>query len=142
MTDSELEKVFLEYKKTGGRLREETFLRYVPLARQKLVKVAKKKSTIAYGDLIDDLGTNRAYIGGMMFGVSLIEYWAKRPLLSAVVVGNASCNPGGGFLGLPGIPKEVRRAEGHQNADYALAEREFWESELARVYDYWTTHRI
>lgn len=132
---------FDEYKLEGGRLRWETFMRYVERTRPKLVEAARTGRTVTYQGLMSTLEIGRVDIGQIVGTISIMEHREGRPLLSAVVVNRATGCSGGGFLGLPGVPKSVRRSSrDFQDRKYSRAEKEFWEDELSRVFDYWEEH--
>jgi hypothetical protein len=49
---------------------------------------------------------------------------------------------GGGFFGLPNTPEAIKRLtpEEWKNPCLSKADREYWQSELERVYNYWQKH--
>lgn len=117
---------------------------YIERARPILIEVAKQRGkTITYGNLMDRLGWHgRRYIGHVVGRISEIEYENGRPRLSAVVVRADTRMVGGGFLGLPGTPENVRRSTRDEWQDFKLskADQEYWRGELGKVYDYWREH--
>ncbi len=105
---------------------------YVKNVRPILIEVAKKRTVTTYSELMERLdGPGRAYIGEVVGEVSIIESREERPLLSAVVVRKDTKMPGEGFWGL---------TYETQSAKSEVDRRNFWESELNKVYDYWQRH--
>ena len=95
--------------------------------REKLIKVAKGKKTIYYSEL----GINRRWVGEIVGDISIYEREQGRPLLSAVVVRKDTKMPGEGFWGL---------TYETQSAKTGVDRRNFWKSELNKVYNYWQKH--
>jgi len=113
---------------------------YIERARPILIEVAKQRKTITYGNLMNRLGWHgRRYIGHVVGRISEMEYENRRLRLSAVVVRADTGMVGGGFLGLPKTPENVRRStpEEWQKPKLSAAEEKYWRAELERVYDYW-----
>ena len=117
---------------TGKKLLTETLNYYVEKARPILIEVAKKKTLITYNDLMTRLrGPGRAYIGEIVGEISILESQQKHPLLSAVIVRKDTKIPGEGFWGLTYKTQSAKTGVGRRN---------FWVSELNKVYDYWQRH--
>lgn len=97
--------------------------------RAVLIEVASARDTISYSGLAERadvdfnhrMANDRRQLGLLLGDVSRQEYAQGRPLLTAVVVRKDTGEPGDGFLGLEGFPET----------------REFWETELKRVHDFW-----
>jgi len=124
-----------------GNLRPETLQDYVRRAQPILVGVARNGELITYDNLMRRLGgPGRGYIAEVLDEVSTIEYNNQRPKLSAVVVRTDTRMVGGGFLGLPGTPSNVRRQDNWQDPRLSQAEQIYWRGELERVYRYWQEH--
>jgi len=122
--------------------------------RKKLIRVARQGKTITYGELMKKFRIPRGHpvpgigIGHVVGTISEHEYSNKRPLLSAIVVrtgsGTAICPagfPGGGFFGLRGIPKQLRKT-GCQltNSQLNAKEQAYITSEQKKVWQYWRNH--
>ena len=103
-----------------AELRPETVQRYLPRLRALLVRAAKKKRLVPYGDLQADLGIPRGWVIGKLLGALCEqEHEAGRPLLSAIVVLKRTQRPSEGFWRLP-----------------MLTPRSRWEVERDKVWNY------
>jgi hypothetical protein len=123
-----------------GSLLPDTLEEYVRKAQPLLIEVAKRKAFITYGELIKKLGgPGRGYIGEVIGQISENEVSEGRPKLSAVVVRSDTWMVGGGFFGLPQIPKAIRRStpEKLQDPNLSDADYKYWQGELKEVYRYW-----
>lgn len=97
--------------------------------RAVLIEMASLRKKVSYSRLaqladldFDHKMSNDRRLFGLLLGeVAREEYSRGRPLLTALVVRKDTREPGKGFLGLEGFPKT----------------RDFWETELKRVYDFW-----
>ncbi len=121
--------------------------------RAKLIEIAGKGKTIAYGDLMREFGIPRGHpkpgigIGWVVGEISEYEHSKGRPLLSVIVVRadrkTRMCpqgHPGGGFFGLDGIPLHFKRPSGAFSDPLTIKEQEFVKEEQERVWDYWKVH--
>lgn len=120
--------------------------------RKKLIKTAKERKTVTYGDLMREFKISRGPsgkgIGNVVGTISEYEHQNGRPILSAIVVRSGSGtkkwkhgHPGGGFFGLPSVPHHLRRFESdHVNPNLSDAELEHIKQEQQKVWDYWQTH--
>jgi len=121
--------------------------------RAKLIEIARKRKTITYGELMRKFGIPRGHrkpgigIGSVVGQISEYEHSKGRPLLSVIVVRADSktkkCpqgHPGGGFLGLDGVPLHLRRSPGAFSDPLTIKEQEFIKEEQQRVWDYWKAH--
>ncbi|MFN3562152.1 MAG: hypothetical protein ACK4XY_01310 [Chloroherpetonaceae bacterium] len=98
--------------------------------RNYLIEIAKQKKTITYSELSKacqlglkmDSEADRQRIGAILDEISTNEHNEGRPLLSAVVVKQASGEPGEGFY------KLAESLKGYPS---------FWKDELKKVHDYW-----
>lgn len=121
--------------------------------RRKLIEVAKKGQTITYGDLMKEFRIPRGHkkpnigIGGVVGKISEYEHSNNRPLLSVIVVRAGKSkdfplgHPGGGILGLPGIPRHlVRKSVDHTNPKLNDEEVRFLQEEQDKVWKYWKSH--
>jgi hypothetical protein len=111
--------------------------------RNRLIDVARKRETINYGELMKEFGIGRNKIGGVVGEISNYEAAQGRPQISSIVVRSDSRtksyphgNPGGGFFGLDGIPKGLRRpASAHADSTLTSKEKEYIKREQERVWD-------
>ncbi|MDZ7262613.1 MAG: hypothetical protein ONB05_10980 [candidate division KSB1 bacterium] len=121
--------------------------------RAKLIETARKGEMITYGELMKAFHIPRAHpkpgigIGSVVGEISEYEHSNSRPLLSVIVVGAGSktkmCpkgHPGGGFLGLSGVPSHLRRSSTNFYAPLTLKEQEFVWNEQQKVWKYWKAH--
>lgn len=104
--------------------------------RDRLLAVAGAKVTIGYKELTDWLGIDpqlRPWRAELLYHaldtINRNEHNAGRPLLSAVVIVRESGMPGDGFFRLAKDLTQFNPA--------TSSERDFWEQELRRLYDYW-----
>lgn len=127
-----------------GSLLPDTLRYYVERARPILIEVARQRTVITYGDLIDRMGggPGRGYIGEVIGQISEEEREARCPKLSAVVVRSDSQMVGGGFFGLPDTPDAIRRSSPEEWQDPFLSEADYqyWHNQLQEVYRYWQQH--
>ncbi len=97
-----------------------------------LVRVAKARRTITYGELAEKLhlgiARNTAHY---LNEVGEIEIANGRPLLTAVVGSKEKRMSGEGFFAL------ARQNRLSNNTD----RRTFWENELRKVHDYWSQQK-
>lgn len=103
----------------------------------KLRELAREPDgTITYWDIAPFAEVDRNHehfavlVGLKLDEVNRIEHAAKRPLISAVVIGKENNMPGAGFF-------VCARELGVYAGKDDLA---FWVSELKRVHDYWSQH--
>jgi hypothetical protein len=126
------------------RLRPETLNEYVKIARPILVQIARDRSTITYGKLMQRMGgrPGRGYIAEVLEEIAETERAAERPKLTAVVVRSDTGMVGGGFFGLQDTPSNLLRTspDEWQDSRLSTADRRYWEQELERLYRYWQTH--
>ncbi|MDP2952899.1 MAG: hypothetical protein Q8O76_06255 [Chloroflexota bacterium] len=123
-----------------SRLSPKTRMAYVNKAKPILIAIAKQRTVITYDDLMSKLGgPGRGYIGEVLGTIVDAEIKAGRPKLSAVVVHTYGGLVGGGFFGFPNTPANVRRStpEEQQRSALTPAEKAYWRSELAKLYEYW-----
>lgn len=110
------------------------------IVRQKLVEIAKQRTTIQYQKLSDvcnlglcmqDKPQDRLEIGNIVGEISEYEFENNRPLLSAVVVSDLANGPGNGFY-------ELSQYLGEYSGSKDKNKRfEFWINELNKVYEHW-----
>ena len=117
--------------------RQEFSAKYRKPACREMKRVARKRSTISYSDLGRKVGmptdshTMQHLIGGLLGEISCEEDNAGRPMLSALVVTEATGLPGRGFFGLAvDLGKLPAGASGK-------ARNAFWKKELKRVHAVW-----
>jgi len=112
----------------------------VSTAYLELIRVARARKTITYGELgYGKLGISEEWllpkIGWIVGACSEYEFVEGHPLLSSVVVSAETNMPGKGYWGLPGIPNHLRRREWQGQIgkpELVEAERErFWVAELS-----------
>lgn len=128
--DELFEAVLAEQRSKEGRNpRRETYRKRVEQAYDVLVERAKRRELITYGELMDEIGTGRGYIGQVIGGVSRLELEQGRPPLSALVVRKASMKPGPGFC--ENLLADYDRWEPGEDREAA------WQRELNRVYEEW-----
>lgn len=103
----------------GDRLLE----RHVPVARGYLVEAARAHRLVFYHEVMEAIGTSRAYIGQVLDELNRREHAAGRPLISAIVVLMQTRRSSDGLFGLA---RELGRTVGD--------ERTFWQSERDAVW--------
>ena len=115
---------------------------YAEKAQAILIKIAKRRTLITYDTLMYKLGCGpgRELSGDIVRRVSELELSEGRPKLSAVVIRGDTRTVGPGFFGLPGTPDHSSRSNSKEwnNPNITLEEREYWQNELKKVYDYWS----
>jgi hypothetical protein len=100
----------------------------------KLTEVAGRRDTINYGAVAPLAGIDvnnpnfAALLAPILDEINCAEHAADRPLLSAVVIGLESNQPGPGFF---------RCARSLGLLDGGHDEQAFWIAELNRVHEYW-----
>jgi hypothetical protein len=109
--------------------------------RQRLIKAAKNRKRICYGEFINNQfycvarGQGQPHkIGNVLGEICDAELAAtpKRPLLSAICVLKSNGMPSSGFWGYLGLSDNATDEE----------KRQKWEPERDRVFSYWQTHDI
>ena len=121
----------VEPKYRGGK-------RYLVVLAE-LVGIARRRGTVTYQQIAELIGFPPqgnymgAEIGHLLGEISEDETNHSRPMLSAVVVAKSG-QPGAGFF-------EFARRLGKLADISRDAERRFWESELAAVYQTWADVR-
>ena len=107
-----------------------------PALYDRLRQLARQGSTAYYIDIAHLLGIDTrgpafgAQVGRLLDAVNRAEHAAGRPLLSAVVIAKKTGMPGKGFF--TGA-RDLGVYTGHDD-------RAYWQEELRRVHDYWSTH--
>ena len=96
--------------------------------RAKLIKVAKDKKLISYGELGSEFGIQAINVGKLVGEISLFESRHCRPLLSAVVINGTTKVSGPGFWKRPSYLVAYRKG---------IGKLDFWKDEMNKVYDYW-----
>lgn len=121
---------------------------------EKLKNVARKSRTITYGRLMKEFRIPRGHstpgigIGFIVGDISNHEHSNGRPRLSAIVVRSQTessifpqGHPSGGFFGLNGIPRNLRRTERtYKNKNLSIPEQNFVREEQERVWNWWRIH--
>jgi len=99
---------------------------------EKLKKVARAKTIITYSELgrTIGLGGHDPKLWRMLDEVNRYEHQQGRPMLSVVVNIYEKNAPGEGFF------KLAHQLSVHQGSN----DDEFFNSELCKVYDYWSSH--
>ena len=98
------------------------------IVRANLIEVARRRSTIMYGEAAKRVGMTAIGIGPHVLDpINEYEHARGRPLLSAVVVGKGSRRPGGGFYAL------ASRLGLYRGGD----DEEYWQQEIQAVYNTW-----
>ena len=97
-----------------------------------LIRVAKARQTITYGDLASRVGLSfPLQLAPHLNQIGEQETANGRPLLTAVVVSKDKRMSGEGFFAL------ARQSRLSNNSD----PRTFWESELNKVHNYWSEQK-
>jgi len=80
-----------------------------------------------------------SYIGEVLDRIVELEREAGRPKLSAVVVRVDTGMVSGGFFRLPGTPSKLLRTspEEWRNPRLSVADRDYWQQQLTRLYQCW-----
>lgn len=85
----------------GRTARLETFSKRLPLTYDRLVEVAKEDELITYGELANQVGTDkRHYLSKLLDGVGYIQRQRRQPPLDVLVVHAGSDRPADMFLEL------------------------------------------
>ena len=117
------------------QLRPESLENYVTMARGKLIKVAEKRQTITYSELMSEMGgPGRGYIKQVLSEICQGEDRQARPLLGALVVRKDDQFPGNGFWKSPVVLESIGNGSKQQQID-------FWEKQRRKVYEYWGKHK-
>ncbi len=112
-------------------LRRETLTKYVTMARDKIIEIAKKGDTITYKELMEKMGgPGRGYIGEVLEEICQREHEEGRPLLSALVVHSNDRLPGDAFWKLSLAPQHVTNGAREDKIN-------FWRNEQRKIYEYW-----
>ena len=99
---------------------------YVGRAREELVRVAKKRGTVTYSELMSLMGgPGRGHIGQVLDELNNRESVIGRPPLSALVIVSGTHRPGEGFFAL-------MRSLGRDEAD----DERLWVAERDAVWDF------
>ena len=118
-------------------LKPENLEKYVSLARNILIDVAKGKrgdKFITYRGLMEEMGgPGRGYIAEVLEEVSCREQEQGRPLLTALVVHKTDGLPGYGFWYIKTLPDSVKNASD-------IEKIAFWEKKCKTIWEYWEKH--
>ncbi len=127
-----------------GSLSPNKLAAYVDLARPILIRVAKEGGYIFYKDLLREMGRKPGmpYIGQVLNRIAELELKARNLKLTAVVVRVDTEKVGGGFFGLSGTPRNLKRTtpEGWRNPKLSAADWDYWQRQLNYVYEHWQSH--
>jgi len=148
MKERELRKIYQQFRRAGCFLDWEEWKEKVTRAYPELIKVARQRSLITYGELgLGKLGISPDWlhpkIGWIVGACSEYEWLEGRPLISSIVINADTKRPGKGFWGLSGIPKALSYDIDISNAEPVSKDRlefkrdEFWTKEVAKVYEQW-----
>lgn len=101
---------------------------------EELKRLARSRSTDNYKKVAErcNIGPHETHFSSLvklLTAVNEREHVGGRPLLAAVVVNKKRKMPGAGFFTFPPEHNLIRGTE-----------REYWEAELERVFDYWARH--
>ena len=98
------------------------------IVRANLIEVARRRSTITYGEAAKQVGMTAIGIGPHILDpINEYEHARGRPLLSAVVVGKSSRRPGRGFYALA---SRLGLYKGDDDEGY-------WQRETQAIYSTW-----
>lgn len=121
-----------------GRSSPNKLAAYVGLAHPILIRVAKEEGCIFYKDLLAEMKgkPGMPYIGKVLNRIAELELEAHNLKLTAVVVRVDTEEVGGGFFGLSGTPRNLKRAspEELKNRRLSANDRNYWHKQLARVH--------
>lgn len=99
---------------------------YVGRAREELVRVAKKRGTVTYAELMSLMGgSGRGHIGQVLDELNKRESAIGRPPLSALVIVSGTPHPGEGFF-------DLMRSLGRDEVDDDV----LWKTERDAVWDF------
>jgi len=143
--EQKLKKIHSLHATSGCPLDWAEWKRKVAQAYSELIKIAKERGLITYGELgtrvlrisHDSLYLEIGWIAGACSDYECIE---SRPLISSLVVNKVSGKPGKGFWALEGIPAHLRICASIGDwASYKidLDQNEFWAKEVEKVYKQW-----
>lgn len=128
--DELFEEVLAEQQSKEGRNpRRETYRKRVKQAYDVLIERASQGELITYGELMDQIGTGRGYIGAVIGGVSRLEIKQERPPLSALVVRKGTEYPGDGFC--ENLLADIDKWQPGEDRETA------WRRERDCVFEYW-----
>ena len=109
--------------------------------RQELLRTAKARGTLTYGELMRILGISR---GRPLFeaisAVDKDEYRRGAPGFAAIIVRKDTGFPGGGFFCDSSLPPSLRRSFSRANdPKLSAAEMNFVKEEQRKIWDYYST---
>ena len=107
--------------KTQPELSGDLLTQYVPLARRRLIDLARERRTVYYGEIMKEFGGS-GHIGKVLDEVNRQEHASGHPMLSALVIQKGTGRPSNGFWSLV--------AELHPNT----GRPGFWEAECERIW--------
>ena len=131
LDDALFDEILAEQRaKEGRNPSRDTYRTRVEQAHAALVERAKQRETIYYGELMDEIGTDRGYIGAVVGGVSRYELRQGRPALSALVLRKNADRPSSGFY--ENLLADFDRWSPGDDREAT------WQRELQLVYDEWS----
>ena len=101
----------------------------------KLKEIASNRATISYTEAGAVIGKRPGQIWRILDEISQSEHKQGRPMLPAVVIVSGRGVPGFGFFIL--AKKIGKSAPDPAETTSIPVQREFWELELNKVYDFW-----
>lgn len=119
----------IQRNKPGRRPTREKYRKRVKQAYDVLIETAKNRDKIYYGELMDEIGTGRGYIGPVLGGVSRLELRKGNSPLSALAIRKETDMPGNGFW--ENLLKDFGRWEEGDDREQT------WRDEVKDVYNHW-----
>ena len=145
MDEKKLRIIYRQFRRAGCFLDWEEWKEKVIKAYPELIKVARERRLITYGELgLGKLGISPDWlypkIGWIVGGCSEHEWLEGRPLISSLVISADTGRPGKGFWGLSGIPKalsydiDISDTESLPKNKLGFKRDEFWAKEVDKTH--------
>lgn len=110
--------------------------------RRELVRAARARGTLTYGQLMRIMGVSRGpALLDSIAAVDKGEYSRGAPGFAAIIVRKDTGFPGGGFFCDSALPSELRRPyEKASDPRLTAAEMNYIKTEQKKIWDYYSAH--
>ena len=112
----------------------------IEVLRKELLRVARARGTLTYGDLMRLLGISRGRpLFDAIVEVDKAEYSKGAPGFAAIIVRKDTGYPGGGFFCDDDLPPSVRRPYSRaSDSSLSAAEMNYVKEAQRRIWDYYS----